>query len=114
MRLRSIETPPSFSNLLGKVRHAPAPGLWQGLIEALPTKPLESKEIKGPDNPTCQWGNIEYTISNKHRFTFQHFRRDSHTGWKRSEGPMLQSQDKRDRRELELLTNNAHHDLQYT
>lgn len=102
MRLRSIETPPSFSNLLGKVRHAPAPGLWQGLIEALPTKPLESKEI------------IEYTISNKHRFTFQHFRRDSHTGWKRSEGPMLQSQDKRDRRELELLTNNAHHDLQYT
>lgn len=67
MRLRSIETPPSFSNLLGKVRHAPAPGLWQGLIEALPTKPLESKE------------NIEYTSSKKHRFTFQHFRRDSHT-----------------------------------
>lgn len=102
MRLRSIETPPSFSNLLGKVRHAPAPGLWQGLIEALPTKPLESKE------------NIEYISRKKHRFTFQHFRRDSHTGWKRSEGPMLQSQDKRDRRELELLTNNAHHDLQYT
>ena len=28
---------------------------------------------------TVMWGNIEYTISNKHRFTFQHFRRDSHT-----------------------------------
>lgn len=38
----AIETPHSFSKSLGKVRHAL--GLWQGLIEALPTKPLESKE----------------------------------------------------------------------